>query len=250
MQLRDWSASLKSPSSLLQTKLAPTAATRKRAVTLHRRLFGVPISSERDRQQSRSIPICVGCGTCTTVCPRRALTYAYPRASEQGSRSRPCSALTPAAAAKIAALLLAARQEVACACWAIWGVRRNWTARPKVVPMACRSVLPIALWHTSSLGLEVWLTAVAYALAGLGVDDRRRSAAITMRRFAARWRCASHSDGAGLPGRAFRMLHARDARDLARWTAICGRSAQCVSRSAGFAVQSDNGPRWNWHWII
>lgn len=45
------------------------------------------ISSERDRQQIKVNPnLCVGCGTCTTVCPSGALTYAYPRASEQGVR--------------------------------------------------------------------------------------------------------------------------------------------------------------------
>src|SRR5213075_1547378 len=32
--------------------------------------------------------LCVGCGACTTVCPSGAISYATPRADEQGKRIR------------------------------------------------------------------------------------------------------------------------------------------------------------------
>ena len=47
------------------------------------------IASEKARQQIKVNPnLCVGCGACTTVCPTGALTYAYPRAGEQGPKFR------------------------------------------------------------------------------------------------------------------------------------------------------------------
>jgi len=46
--------------------------------------------------------------------------------------------------------------------------------------------------------------------------------------------------GLGYQGEHFRVLHARDARDLAALDAdLQAAPAQCVSRSAGFAVQAD-----------
>lgn len=45
------------------------------------------ISSDRQRQQIKVNPhLCIGCGTCTTVCPSGALVYAYPPADHQGVR--------------------------------------------------------------------------------------------------------------------------------------------------------------------
>src|SRR5690606_21427546 len=45
--------------------------------------------SEVERQQIVVNPnLCVGCGACTTVCPPGALSFAYPRASEQGNKLR------------------------------------------------------------------------------------------------------------------------------------------------------------------
>ncbi len=45
------------------------------------------ISSEKHLKQIKVNPnLCIGCGACTTVCPTGALTYTYPRASEQGVR--------------------------------------------------------------------------------------------------------------------------------------------------------------------
>ncbi len=65
------------------------------------------ISSEIKRNQIVVNPnLCVGCGACTTVCPTGALSYAYPRASEQGVKLRTVLATYAKAGGKDTALLL------------------------------------------------------------------------------------------------------------------------------------------------
>ncbi|MDO9166980.1 MAG: 4Fe-4S binding protein, partial [Rhodoferax sp.] len=121
------------------------------------------ISSERDRQQIKVNPnLCVGCGTCTTVCPSGAMTYAYPRASEQGVKIKTLLSTYARSGGKDAALLLHSQEggtrllgDLGRAAQLDRGTRGGTHGVPA-------RVLPMALWHTSSLGLEVWLTAVAY----------------------------------------------------------------------------------------
>ena len=65
------------------------------------------IGSDKTRQQIQVNPhLCVGCGACTTVCPTGALSYAYPRASEQGDKIRTLLSTYQTAGGRDAALLL------------------------------------------------------------------------------------------------------------------------------------------------
>jgi Fe-S-cluster-containing hydrogenase component 2 len=65
------------------------------------------ISSDKSRQQIKVNPnLCVGCGACTTVCPTGALTYAYPKAQEQGSKIKTLLSTYHAAGGKDAVLML------------------------------------------------------------------------------------------------------------------------------------------------
>jgi ferredoxin len=82
------------------------------------------ISSEKSRQQIKVNPnLCVGCGACTTVCPTGALTYAYPRASEQGLKFKTVLTTYANAGGKTPVLLLHS-QERGSSWW------RNWAERP------------------------------------------------------------------------------------------------------------------------
>ena len=116
------------------------------------------IRSDKSRQQIVVNPnLCVGCGACTTACPTGALSYAYPRAPEQGEKIRTLLATYQAAGGRDAALLLHSQGQ---------GQKLldelGRGAQLKVMQGVPARVMPMGLWHTASLGLEVWLSAVAY----------------------------------------------------------------------------------------
>ncbi len=116
------------------------------------------IRSDKARQQIVVNPnLCVGCGACTTACPSGALSYAYPRAPEQGEKLRTLLSTYQAAGGRDAALLLHSQGQ---------GQRLidelGRGVQLRVMQGVPARLIPMGLWHTASLGLEVWLSAVAY----------------------------------------------------------------------------------------
>jgi len=90
------------------------------------------------RQQIKVNPnLCIGCGTCSTVCPTGAMGFAYPRASDQGVKLKTLLATYTRSGGKNAALLLHS-QGAGRACWAIWGAPRSWSVPAKQARMAYR----------------------------------------------------------------------------------------------------------------
>lgn len=196
------------------------------------------ISSERDRQQIKVNPnLCVGCGACTTVCPSGALTYAYPRASEQGVRIKTLLSTYTRAGGKNAALLLHS-QEAGARLLEDLGRAARLDASTRGVPAR---VMPLALWHTASTGLELWLTSIAYGASQVWVLMTGEEAPEYRTAVRAQMDVAQAIlSGLGYTGEHFRILQARDARDLAELDeALQAAPAQCVTRTAGFAVQAD-----------
>ncbi len=196
------------------------------------------ISSERERQQIKVNPnLCVGCGACTTVCPSGALSFAYPRAPEQGVKLKTLLATYARAGGKQPALLLHS-QEAGARLLGDLGRAARIDPATRGVPAR---VLPVSLWHTASLGLDVWLSAVAYGATNVWVLMTGEEAPQYLEAVRAQMNVAQAIlSGLGYQGEHFRILHARDARDLAALDAdLQAPAAQGVAKVAGFAVQAD-----------
>jgi ferredoxin len=102
--------------------------------------------------------LCMGCGACATVCPSGALSYAYPAVPDLGARVRTLLSTYANAGGRDACLLLhAADGREALARIARTG--RGLPAR----------VIPLEVHHVASVGLDVWLAALAHGASQVAV---------------------------------------------------------------------------------
>ena len=102
--------------------------------------------------------LCVGCGACTTVCPSGALTYAYPAVPDLGARIRTLLSTYAKAGGRDACILLHAedsRDAIA-----------RLARRGKGLPAR---VIPVEVHHIASVGLDVWLAALAWGASQVAV---------------------------------------------------------------------------------
>ena len=107
----------------------------------------------------------MGCGACATVCPSGAMTYAYPAPSDLGARLRTLLGEYARAGGRDAALLLhAADAEPSLAALARRG--RGLPAR----------VLPVEVEHIASVGIDLWMAALAWGASGVAVLATGREA--------------------------------------------------------------------------
>ncbi len=117
------------------------------------------ISSEKKRNQIVVNPnLCIGCGACTTVCPTGALTYAYPRASEQGVRLKTLLSTYAKAGGRNATLLFHS-QGAGLKSVEELGRAARLQKSVRGIPA---NVIPQALFHTASVGIDLWLSALAF----------------------------------------------------------------------------------------
>jgi ferredoxin len=181
--------------------------------------------------------LCVGCGACTTVCPSGALGFAAPAADEQGARLRTLLAAYRAAGGRDAAVLLHSQGAGARL---IDELGRAARVDRAVHGLPAR-VLPMALWHTASVGLELWLSAVAYGASQVWVlltdeEAPQYREALQQQMAVAQAVLA----GLGYGGRHFELLEARDARDLAALDqALRQGPARGPAAAASHATQAD-----------
>jgi ferredoxin len=181
--------------------------------------------------------LCVGCGACGTVCPSGALTYGAPGPEHQGRRLRTMLTAYAAGGGRDAALLLHSEGAGARLVDALGRAARVDPAR-RGVPAR---VLPVALWHTASVGIDLWLTAIAQGASQVWVLLTDEEAPEYRQALAEQMAVAQAVlSGLGYTGEHLRLVEAKDARDLAALdTALAAPPAQTVARPASFAVQTD-----------
>lgn len=102
--------------------------------------------------------LCVGCGACTTVCPSGALTYAYPRATDMGSRLRTLLLTAQRAGLERPALLFHSQESGS----ELVGALGRLAAADTTVRGLPAHVIPVALWHVASVGIDLWLACAAW----------------------------------------------------------------------------------------
>jgi ferredoxin len=181
--------------------------------------------------------LCVGCGACTTVCPTGAISYGYPDAAYQGRRLRSLLATYRRAGGRDAAILLHSEAAGARAIGEL--------GRAALVDAATRGVparvLPLAVWHTASVGLDLWLAALAFGASQVLVlltDEEAPEYRTALAEQAAL--ANALLEGLGYAGEHVRLIDYRDARELAGFdAALRAPAAASVAQPASFAVQSD-----------
>jgi ferredoxin len=181
--------------------------------------------------------LCVGCGACSTVCPTGAIGFTYPGPTDQSRRLRSMLAAYTAAGGRDAALLLHSQGA---------GVRlidelgRAARVEAQIHGVPAR-VLPLALWHTASVGIDLWLTAIACGASQVWVLLSDEEAPEYRLALAEQMAVAQAVlAGLGYTGEHFRLFEARDARDLAALDgALRAAPARGVARPASFAAQAE-----------
>jgi ferredoxin len=98
--------------------------------------------------------LCMGCGTCTTVCPSGALTYAYPAPAHLGTRIRTLLSTYAFAGGRDACLLFHGRKSA--------DRLARYARRGRGLPAR---VIPIEAHAIDSVGLDIWLAALAWGAA-------------------------------------------------------------------------------------
>ncbi|MCM5678868.1 4Fe-4S binding protein [Schlegelella sp. S2-27] len=181
--------------------------------------------------------LCVGCGACTTVCPSGALAYAYPGTVDQGKRLRTLLQTYRRAGGRDAALLV---HSEGAGARVIDDLGRAARTDRSVHGVPAR-VLPLAVWHTASVGLDLWLSAVAYGAADVWLLLTEEEAPEYRVALAEQAAVANAIlQGMGYRGEHVRLLQVRDARDLpALDAALQLAAAQGVAQPAAYAAQAD-----------
>jgi len=195
------------------------------------------ISSEKSRQQIKVNPnLCVGCGTCTTVCPTGALTYAYPRASEQGVKLKTLLSTYVRAGGKDPVVLLHSQERGRELVEELGRAAQLGVAQG--VPA---NVIPVALWHTSSIGIDVWLSAVAYGASQVVVLTTHEEAPQYLDALREQMDVAEAIlNGLGYEGTHFTLVRAENLADLDQELALLAPRRPAVPATAArYAVAAE-----------
>ncbi len=182
--------------------------------------------------------LCVGCGACSTVCPSGAMGFAYPGPVDQGKRLR--TMLTAyAQAGGVAPALLIHSEGAGAALVDELGRRARLNHRlDRSLQGLPARVLPVAVWHTASIGLDLWLAAIAQGANQITVLLTAEEAPGYRRALTDQMAVAQALlTGLGYSGLHLRLIEATEPGALD--TALRAPAAQGVARSATFSAQAD-----------
>ena len=177
--------------------------------------------------------LCMGCGACSTVCPTGALTYGYPGPVDLGKRIHTMLRAYSAAGGRNAALLLHSEKEGTEQINALG--RAASAGRAHGVPAR---VLPLALWHNASVGMDVWLSAFAQGANQVWVLVGDAEAPQYLEALSQQMAQAQAIlSGLGFAGEHFRLIKASALNTLD--AALQAPAAQGVAKPATFNVLAD-----------
>ena len=182
--------------------------------------------------------LCVGCGACSTVCPSGAMGFAYPGTVDQGKRLRTMLTAYGHAGGRDAALLIHSEGAGTALINELGRGARVGSSGLQGLPAR---VLPVPVWHTASLGIDLWLAAIAQGASQVWVLATAEEAPEYRQALTEQMAVAQAIlTGLGYTGQHFRLIEARDARELpALDAALREPAARTVARAASFAAQAD-----------
>ncbi len=180
--------------------------------------------------------LCVGCGACSTVCPSGAMGFAYPSPVDQGKRLRTMLTAYGHAGGRDAALLI---HNEGAGSDLINALGRSARSGKTVRGLPAR-VLPVAVWHTASLGLDLWLAAIAQGASQVWVLSSADDAPAYRQALSQQMAVAQAIlTGLGYSGQHFKLIEAGAADDLSALdTSLRTAAAQTVGRAGSFAAQA------------
>jgi ferredoxin len=168
------------------------------------------------------------------VCPSGAIAFAYPSAVDQGLRLRTLLTAYAQAGGRDAALLIHSEDAGAKRIDEL-GRAARVDARLQGLPAR---VLPVAVWHTASIGLDLWLAAIAQGASQVWVLLSGEEAPAYRVSLAEQMAIGQAVlSGLGYCGRHFALIDAQDLAPLD--AALRDTPAGGVAQPAGFATQAD-----------
>jgi ferredoxin len=195
------------------------------------------VSSDKAMQAIKVNPnLCVGCGACTTVCPTGALTYAYPKASHQGVKIKTLLATYAKAGGQAPALLIHSQGK---GTQLIEQLGR--AAQLKKAQGIPHNLIPLQVWHTSSVGMDVWLSAIAMGTQQISVLVTQEEAPDYVKALREQMDVAQTLlRGLGYAGTHLKLIEAQDATALDAALKALGSTKQTVpAKVARFALPSE-----------
>lgn len=174
--------------------------------------------------------LCAGCGACTTVCPSGAISYAYPDAPYTARRLKAMLQAYARAGGSRPGVLFHGDGQGAELIAQLGRSAGAGTMQSGVPPR----MLPVALHHAASVGLELWLTAIAYGATSVTVlagasDAPQYIAALKLQLSIGQ----AILNGLGYAGRHLHLIEANSPGELAAALSLV-QQGDAPAQAAGF----------------